>query len=239
MPPELAGHSPADDVQTDGGMVELPSRRGPKLSDRDTLEPELLVGRWLEVCLVRKEQLSLILPGNMNVLELYPQGSGTLLVKHEDEAEAVVSAWRKVAPGVIELGFGDDDLLPYYGEIYQEQFLYIWNYEFQEGYWFARLPAQATRRIEANRFDHTRGELHIAKVVGQSYEGVISGESELMVSGYYESGVLTMRWEDPAGNQAGYAVYLADPEWQSLTGVWWIDDYEGAPFAGSWIGRRT
>jgi hypothetical protein len=188
---------------------------------------------------VREEQVSLILPGNMNLLELGSRGEGTLFVRHEGEGEQVSSGWRKTSPGKIELEFGGGTQLPYYGELYQGLFLYVWNYDYQEGYWFVRVPDRATPRIGANRFDHTRGELHLTNVVAQSYEGTITGESELVVNGYYQDGVLTMRWEDSAGNQAGYAAYVADPEWQSLTGVWWIDDYEAAPFAGSWVGSRS
>ena len=34
----------------------------------------------------------------------------------------------------------------------------------------------------------------------------------------------------------GFAVFRVSPDWKTLTGAWWLDDYEAAPFGGPWDG---
>jgi hypothetical protein len=48
-----------------------------------------------------------------------------------------------------------------------------------------------------------------------------------------------MRWENEQHNQGGYAAFIVSPEWESLEGVWWIDDYEAVPFGGPWNGTAA
>jgi len=235
LPPELERTS----AETETNTTEQPVMRGPKLPGTDTLDPELLLGRWLQVCFVKEEKMNQSVVGSMNILEIQPGGMSRYLDIRDNEATPLDGTWSKLAPGVLGLGFGEDrQQLEMYGELFAGQFLYLWSYDTQQGLWFARMPDAAAPRIEANLFEHTRGELHLTDVVAQSYRGVLSGESEITVGGYYESGVMTMAWEDQAGNLGGFAAYIVSPDWETLDGVWWIDDWEAAPFGGRWQATR-
>lgn len=218
--------------------VTPPALRGPAFSPTDTMDPALLPGRWLQVCQVSAEKMNLVPVGEMDLLELQPNGYATYYRVEQREAQPLEGSWRKVEPGVLGLSFGTEQEGHFYGEMFAGSFLYIWNYDHQVGYWFARVPPEGTGTIEANSFSTSRGALRLADVVAQSYSGTVTGTSEVTVAGYYESGVLTMRWEDEAGSAAGFAAFIVAPDWSELAGVWWRDDYEAAPFGASWDGQR-
>lgn len=233
---EVSEHSSADYSAAD--EVAPPTLRGPAFSPTDSLDPGLLAGRWLQICQVSAEKMHLVPVGEMDLLELQPQGHAAYYRVEQREAQPLEGSWRKVEPGVMGLSFGSEQEGHFFGELFAATFLYIWNYDHQIGYWFARIPPEATTTIEANSFATSRGALRLADVVAQSYNGTVTGASEATVAGYYESGILTMRWEDEAGNVAGFAAFIVAPDWSELTGVWWLDDYEAAPFGGGWDGQR-
>jgi hypothetical protein len=82
---ERQAQSAAEDYDVEQ-QVEFPNRRGPALPDADTLDPQLLPGAWLHVCYVKVEKLDLVPPGEMNVFDLRPDGSGTYFAYHNFEA---------------------------------------------------------------------------------------------------------------------------------------------------------
>ncbi|MBN2080852.1 hypothetical protein JW859_01470 [bacterium] len=239
LPNEVLAQRPdaAADFSEDE-QVKTPTLRGPLLPESDTLDPELIPGRWLQVCMVSKENLALVPVGEMDMMELRPDGKGAYHVVSQGEAQTLEGNWEKLEPGILSIGFSGE-MLPMYSELRDQDFLYIWNYEQEQGIWFVRLPQAASSEIEANLFDTTRGRMHFQDVVSRSYSGVVEGESELNMRGFYESGILTMRWEDEQNNVGGYAAFRVEPGWQELHGYWWIDDYEAAPFGGVWDCTRA
>jgi len=241
MPPELSAvKQPALPEYDEEQQVEIPNRHGPVLPEQDTLDPQLLPGTWLQVCYTKTERLYLVPPGEMNMIDLRPDGSGTYYAIHEYKPEQYEGGWSKIRPGVIEMGFGEDAVSQeMYGQLYQEDFLYLWNYDSQQGLWLVRARPDMGAAIEANHFDTSRGEMKLTDVVGQSFQGQLLAENEIVIAGYYELGVLSMRWEDERGRLGGYAAFLVGQDWQELTGVWWIDDYQAAPFGGTWNGTRV
>jgi len=240
MPDEVMAQRPDAAANYDAEeQVETPTKRGPSLPEIDTFDPELVPGRWLQVCMVSREQLALVPSGEMDMMELRADGKGAYHSVSQGEVQSIEGNWEKLEAGMLAIGFGEGDLLPMYGELRDENFLYIWNYENQQGIWFTRLPQEATPEIQANTYDSTRGRLHFQDVVARSYSGYVEGESELNMRGFYESGILTMRWEDEKNNVGGYAAFRVGPDWQEMHGVWWIDDYEAAPFGGAWNCTRA
>jgi hypothetical protein len=245
-PWELPGYALPESVQATvpppepvEGAVETPALRGPLLAEEDTLDPALVPGRWLQICQVRGERLTLMPTGEMDLLTLNPDGTGTWMLVREGEPEHLAGTWAKSGPGVLSMGFGGAEPQPMYCQLHAGDFLYIWSYDHGQGFWFARLPEEATETIAHNRFDTTRGRFLMSEVGEQAYRGTVTGESELTVAGYYQSGVLSMRWENEQHNQGGYAAFIVSPEWESLEGVWWIDDYEAVPFGGPWSGTAA
>lgn len=240
-PPELSNklQSQAEAYQPDQ-QVETPHLRGPVLPENDTLDPRYVAGSWLQVCYVKAEKLGLVPPGEMNVLDLQPDGKGTYLAFHDYKAVRHEGTWSKGKPGIVELTFGQKGVTQdMYGQLFENDFLYLWSYKTQEGLWLVRAQPDMGTTIAANHFDTTRGDLRLTNVVAQSYQGKLSAEHDITVAGYFEMGVLTMRWEDERGNLGGYAAFIVSPDWQTLRGVWWIDDYQTAPFGGEWNGTRV
>jgi hypothetical protein len=240
VPPELSAVSPlASEPYDSVDEVDLPTRHGPVLPEQDTLDPAILPGLWQQVCYVNQEKLNLIPVGGMNLMELQAGGYSAFYSVQNGETAMMDGNWRKSAAGVVELAFGADGVpQAMYGQLYEDDFLYLWNYENQRGLWFARARPDAAPQIGANRFDTTRGELFLKDVVSQSYQGTVSADNEIIVAGYYDKGVLSMRWEDERGNLGGYAAFIVSEDWQTLKGVWWIDDYQAAPFGGPWNGTK-
>lgn len=240
LPPGLNAISPlASEPYDSVDEVDIPTRHGPALPPQDTLDPELLPGLWQQVCFVNAEKLYLIPVGAMSLMELKVNGYGTFYSFKNGEASMLEGSWRKSAPGVVDLAFGPEGVpQEMYGQLYENDFLYVWNYDSQRGLWFARARPDADPQIGANRFETTRGELFLKDVVAQSYQGILYSDNEVVVAGYYDKGVLSMRWEDERGNLGGYAAFIVSEDWQELKGVWWIDDYEAAPFGGPWNGKR-
>lgn len=236
--PQPFGLIPAPEGNGQSGRIELPERRGPALAQTDTLDEALLPGRWLQVCQVSQEQLALIPPQEMDLLELASNGQAAYHLVREGKVDRREGNWTKQAPGVLGVAIGGGTALPFYGQLYSGQFLYLWNYENLQGWWYVRLPEQGAAQLGANHFTTTRGELLLKDVVMQQFSGELrDGENVGQVTGYYINGVMTLRWEDPAHNAAGYAALLVTPDFSSLEGVWWLDDYEASPFGGAWSGN--
>ena len=60
----------------------------------------------------------------------------------------------------------------------------------------------------------------------------------MTINGFYNRGVLSIRWEQDDRAGAGYAAFVVGKDWQTLKGAWWIDDYEAIPFSDAWDGTR-
>ena len=219
--------------------VDSPTLPGPAWSATDTLDPERMAGLWYPVCNVRDEIMRLTPLDQVVVLQLEPDGKVVFqAVNNGEVVNSVDGYWAKAAAGKISMGIAGNDPKVSNAEMYGDGFLYIWDYDIQIGSWYVRLPQEASQTIDANRFDTTRGELVFTSVVGQSYEGYCQGVNKLDLRGLYTNGILTMRWEDQQGNLGGFAAFTVDPGWQALDGVWWVDDYEAAPFGGPWTGTK-
>lgn len=219
-------------------QVQTPEKRGPVLSQEDTLVEQQLTGRWLQVCTAVNETLQLAPPGQRFVLQLEPNGTASYHLDREGKTQVVEGEWHKTQPGVISFRMGQDTAeTAMYSQLYSGQFLYMWNYDHQQGLWYVRLPEQAAARISANRFSTTRGELKLATVMQNQFSGTLTDSGAVTdVTGYYESGVLGLSWVDKARNSSGFAMFIVSPDWQTLSGVWWLNDYEAAPFGGDWQG---
>jgi hypothetical protein len=114
-------------------------------------------------------------------------------------------------------------------------FMYLWTFDTNNGLWLARRPASSSLTIDRNTFDFTSGErLKLTSVKGITYSGHIEGPSPKQVSGGFAQGVLSMHFVDSNSNSDGYAMFIVDPDWQGLHGVWWLNNYTSAPFGGSW-----
>jgi len=227
--------APVETTESDA-EIDQPARHGPSLPSEDTLDPALLPGQWLQICIVAEERMQLIPPGEMDIFQFGDNGQAYYQGVAEGQlGEPMSGSWYKTQPGVLTLDFGGS--ADFYGELYRGAFLYLWNYDRQIGFWYARVPTEATAGIERNRFDTSRGPLLFTDVVGLSFSGSAGEAEEIAIStGYYFAGVLSLRWEDPQYHSSGYAMFIVSPDWQELMGTWWIDDYEAAPFGGSWDG---
>jgi len=236
--PELGGNQDASDGDS-SGEVAVPTLRGPILSQQDTLDTDQIPGLWIQVCRVRDEKMDLYPVEEMDLLQLTPENKAILTIVSQGEIyQTIEGNWRKAAPGKFGMSMGEYDEKVSFAEMYGPNFLYIWDYDIQLGVWYARAQQNASNQIEANLFDTSRGMLHFTNVVGNSYQGYLDSAHKNDLRGMYVGGILTMRWEDQKGKLGGFAAFIVDPGWETLDGVWWIDDYEAAPFGGPWTGTR-
>ncbi len=121
--------------------------------------------------------------------------------------------------------------------MFGEDFFFFWSYNGSVGMWFARLPGESTPRIEHNHFSSNLGDIHLESVNDNVFYGTAEGEYARDIAGIYTNGILLMRWEEPDTSAAGYAAFIVAPDWSELNGVWWIDDYEAAPFGGPYTAQ--
>lgn len=220
--------------------VELPPDIGPQLSTQDTLDPAQLPGIWLQICGVASERMNLILPEDMDELELNEGGQAVFRAVTDNNAAIYNGTWEKTKPGRLRLTFLGGTNAEYYGELFRGEFLYLWDQDRGAADWYARVPLLPSERIMANRFDTQAGLLTITSTVGASYEGEVqSKDTTVRVTGFYLSGIITMRWEDPEHKAGGYAAFHVDKDWNSLYGAVWLDDYKTSPFQGPWDGLRA
>lgn len=218
--------------------VEAPALRGPAFSADDTLVEENLPGQWLQVCTVGNERINLVSPDSMDLIELQPSGSLSWAFIGQDGQRFVQGYWEKTGPGQMVLQMGDNPPTDIQAQMYGSEFLFLWSYDLKVGNWLVRLPVQGPPQVLRNTFSTSAGNFVITQLGSLGYRGVVFGEGhyERNVGGAYFPGVLTMVWEEEATNSSGYAAFIVDPEFKSLDGVWWLDDYEAAPFGGSWTG---
>jgi hypothetical protein len=221
--------------------VDIPPDIGPQLPKTDTIDPAQLPGLWLQVCGAANERVNLVLPENMNELELREGGTAQFREIQDNKAKIYDGTWEKTKPGRLRLAFPGATDAEYFAVLFRGEFLYIWDQKRGEADWYARVPLLPTPRIMANHFDTQAGELKLTKVVGSSYEGQILSRDGLVVrvAGFYQSGILTMRWEDAQRKSEGYAAFHVDQQWNSLYGALWLDDFNGSPFVGPWDGVRA
>lgn len=230
-PQKAAPQAEVEAQQTEPESLE----RGPAFSPGDTLSEADIPGRYLQVVVVREEKMSQVPLGYQDILTLEPGGHflwKNLTDWQEDTAEG---SWRKPGPGKLQLELGPD-APPVRAEMFGRDFLYFWSSESKAGFWWARIPEASTDRIGFNSFSTNRGTLKLRDVVGSSFTGTVEGPRLLRVNGNYQRGVLVLRWEEEDRSAGGYAAFIAGADWKSLQGVWWLDDYEAAPFGGQWNG---
>jgi hypothetical protein len=244
-PWELQGWKPPVDIpQQDGqdatAQVELPPDIGPQLPAQDLLNPGKLPGLWLQVCHVFSERMNLVKPDDMDEMEL--QDGGAVVYRAVSAGRAVASegAWEKTKPGRLRIHVAGGRDTEYYAVLYRNEFLYIWDQDKREADWFVKVPLLPSDSIKANDFSTTLGELKFTSVVGNSCEGTLTGKNvNIRVTGFFVSGILALRWEDPQRNGAGYSAFHVDQDWNSLYGALWLGDFEAAPFLGPWDGTRA
>jgi hypothetical protein len=228
--------TPASATEDDGTTQPVTSR-GPAFATEDTLDEALIPGQWLQVCTCVNEQINI--PGVADIDTLELRANGTMVWQARvagAETTYIDGNWTKSGPGQISLRTADGQPVTLYSQLYQGKFLFIWSYEQKLGHWFARMPETGSQQISRNRFRTTFGNMIFTEVGNQGFHGVVLGEYERTIGGFYLPGVITMRWEESATNSGGYAAFLVDPTFNTLDGVWWLDDYEAAPFGGPWTG---
>jgi hypothetical protein len=231
----------ADDQRMEasgGGVIDARPERGPAFPEQDTLDESKLVGSWLVVAATADEKQYILPTSDQDTFELQPRG---YLVYHAvaDWKDTTSDGhWKKVKPGVLGISIGSGgQITEFSSQLYEDGFLYMWSYDQRSGLWMARLPEKYTDRLEANRFDTTRGTLVLSDVVGTSFSGKVAGTRSMTVSGFYNRGIISMRWDQDDRTGSGFAMFIVSPDWKSLKGAWWIDDYEAAPFSGPWDGK--
>jgi hypothetical protein len=222
----------------EAGAVELPDDLGrhPALGSQDTLDVAQLPGDWLLVCNVDQEALRLREPNNFYLFKFAAGGTLSLLPVIDGQvSRAVPGTWEKTGPGKLLMSINNGAPLTYYCEMLGTDFFYLWTFDSKNGLWLARRPAESTPVIEGNEFAFTSGErLHLTGTKGIAYDGYIEGPTRLEVSGGYSQGVLSMHWIDRQSNSDGYAMFIVSPDWKSLHGTWWLNDYTAVPFGGTW-----
>lgn len=245
-PWELQGWKPPveqpkqGEEQAAAAAVELPPDIGPSLPTQDLLDAGKLPGVWLQVCHVWSERMNLITPDDMDEMEL--QEGGPVIYRTVSAGQEVTTEgqWEKTRPGRLQITVAGGRSAEYYAVLYRDEFLYIWDQGKREADWFVKVPLIPSDRILANDFNTTLGRLKLTSVVGNSCEGTLTDQNvNIRVTGYYVSGILALRWEDPQRNGAGYAAFHVDQDWNALFGTLWLGDFEAAPFLGPWDGTRA
>ena len=173
----------------------------------------------------------------MDMLELREDKSMIWHIRVDgQDTQFLEGYWDKPGPGQISLQMPGNPPVTLFSQLQNQNFLYMWSFEQKLGHWFVRYPAAGSDRITRNRFSTTFGDMIFTEVGDLGFRGAVYGEYERSIGGRYIPGVISMRWEEPATSSGGYAAFIVDPGFETLTGVWWLDDYEAAPFGGPWTG---
>jgi hypothetical protein len=217
--------------------IEPSIELGPAFSETDTVDEELLAGVWLQFCQTRNERIDTVPVEHMDVLEIGPSGQLVWHFINEGQDNPQAGWWEKTSPGVVAFQLGEQPGNEFRLQMFGGDFFFFWNYAGSIGMWFARLPEEASPRIEHNHFSSNLGDFHFESVNDNVYYGTAEGEYTRDIAGIYTNGILLMRWEEPETNAAGYAAFIVAPDWSELNGVWWIDDYEAAPFGGPYTAQ--
>jgi hypothetical protein len=223
--------------QSAGNDVQLPVMRGPAFAAEDTLDPATIPGQWLQVCVSADEKIDIPPYAELDMLELREDGSMTWNVRSADnQSKYLEGQWAKSGPGLLSLTVTGGQPVPLNCQLFGKNFLFAWSYDQKLGHWFARLPATGAERITRNRFKTTFGNMIFTEVGDKGFRGEVDGEYTRTIGGLYLPGVITMRWEEGATRSGGFAAFIVDADFKTLDGVWWLDDYEAAPFGGAWTG---
>ena len=228
-----------DAATTDVPQVEARPEKGPALPTEDSLDIEKINGYWLVVALTHNEKQEL-LPVSEQDTFIFQNGRSMIYHSITNWQDSVTQgAIKKIKPGVLGIKFGNSEFVEFYTMLFRDDFLYIWNYEQKTGFWMVRLPEQVTERIEANRFSTTRGAMRLEDVVATSFGGrVENAKRGMTIHGFYNRGVISIEWSQDDRTGQGFAAFVVGPEWKTLKGAWWIDDYEAIPFSDVWDGTR-
>lgn len=230
-PEPKAAQAPPDRTE----VPAEPLQRGPAFSAQDTLLEADLPGKYMQVAIVHDEKMGAVPLGYQDLLDLEAGGHFVWRNLTDWKEDVSEGAWHKTGPGRLKLDVSAD-APELRAELFGGQFLYFWTYEAKSGFWWAKVPRTYSERIGANSFNTTRGTLRLKDVVGASFTGTVEGQRTLLISGNYQRGILTLRWDEEDKSAGGYAALVVNPDWKSFSGVWWIDDYEAAPFGGAWDG---
>lgn len=225
--------------QSEAQPERKPSVRGPALSDEDLLDPETLPGRYIQICAVGGGKISPVLITEMDIIEFYAGGRITYHSILESEDTVLTGFWEKLGPGMIGFRIGSDTSVPLHMQQFGRNFFYYWTYEREEGHWFARIPEGYPERMVTNVLDTSQGKMHIESVNEYQVTGTVQGEYERTIQGVYYLGMLIFRWEEEMTATGGWAVMRSSADGLSFDGVWWIDDYEAAPFGGPWTASSS
>jgi hypothetical protein len=219
-------------------QVAIPAgERWPALSGKDTLDEMTLAGNWLRVAFMEGERIRLLEPELVDHLQLRPDNSFTLSYPSNAPGGArrpIDGNWSKVGAGLIELAITGGDTLTLNAQQFRDDFLFFWSKEARQSFWYVRVQPSASQRLSRNRWKTSLGEMRIGNVIQDRFEFEVSGPSTRTGTGYYQDGILRLRWEDEQSSAGGYGAFIASPDLSQLKGVWWIDDYEAAPFGGAW-----
>jgi len=231
---EGAGTPPQDS----GGAVELPAGPGPAIPAIDSFDPQYVPGQWLQVCEVSGQEMQLGEAGAVRMLELHPGGALVYQSTNEGETQTTEGTWRKVAPGVLALAFGQSSEAACYGQLFEQDFLFLYSYDSARGYWLARAPAEGSQVLNYSHYSTSRGKLHIASQVSGHLSGSATADTgQLSLDGFYQRGVMALRWVDKKHNASGFCAFVVDANSGALHGAWWLEDSEAPPFSGSWDGQ--
>lgn len=247
-PRELRSNTPGDPAagqqadpaaeSTLGTPFELPNDLGrhPAIQRRDTVDTGLLLGDWALVCHADSERLVLHEPGSLRLFSFNPGGQLNLLTVQDGQLQHTQSGrWEKTGPGRMQISVDNSPPLTYYCEMFGSNFFYLWTFATKNGLWLVRRPAESAPQIAAGEFQFASGEtLKFTSVRGAVFNGYIDGPGRYEVTGGYYQGILSLRWVQPQSQSQGYAAFVVDRDWTQLDGAWWLDDYEAAPFGGSW-----
>jgi hypothetical protein len=226
---------PSAGSQNENAHFDRPETPGPLLPAADSLDPAVLGGAWLQTCQVLQEEINLVPAQEQDLLELTADGRAAYHFILSGKDDTRVGSWRKDQNGALAVAIGGPEELPFYGQLFEHDFLYLWNYEHMEGYWYARIQPDGGSKLLHNHFSSSRGEIKITSTVQQSFDGTLNtGQAVYDISGFVTAGVLSMRFHDKQSGTTGYAMFLADANWENLHGAWWLDNWRGEPFAGSW-----
>lgn len=230
--------APVTPANAPEGQVSLPNDKGhhPKFDPQDTLDPALLPGTWLLVCYISNEQVILRAPTAMSIFEFSANGTFNLRPVAEGQVQpATPGTWEKSGPGMLLVSNKGAAPITYYCEMSGRDFLFMWNFDYQNGLWFVRRPDVSSERIARNDFTFENGDkLHLTQIQDTSFTGTIDGSAHMDVTGGYHQGVLSLRWIDKPHNVDGYAAFTVSSDWQELRGVEWLSDFTSSPFGELW-----
>ncbi len=217
------------------GHPQIPKSTQPPIPETD-YDPSLLSGSWFMLARSDPDGVTRAELETMPQIDFTPNGK---LVFHrfvDGEDIPTNGTWEKTSPGVMVFELGGKNADHFMFQMHGTDFFYFASGTHPQGYWYAKIPEVFTDTIMANRFQTNRGELHLADIVGNSFSGTVSGGTPMEFTGIYNAGVLLLNWVEPDSGNNGLAALKVAPDWSHFDGVWWINNFEAAPFGGEWTG---